>query len=86
MEWSKKAQYNVKVFHDAPRRELISLYRVADIVVVPSIMYEGFPYTLLDALALGKPVVLSSMLGLEELVDDSGVIHGENRNQLQQWN
>lgn len=42
-------------------------------VVVPSIWYENCPYSVLETLAIGKPVIGSNMGGIPELVND-----GEN--------
>lgn len=38
------------------------------LVVVPSLWYEGFPMVLLDAYSHGKPVLISNIGGLPELV------------------
>jgi len=43
-----------------------------DIVVISS-LWEGLPYVLLEALALGKPVIATRVNGIEEVVED-GVI------------
>jgi len=39
-----------------------------DLVAVPSVVEEGFPYTVLEAFAVGRPVVASRVGGLPELV------------------
>ena len=39
-------------------------------VVMPSIWYENFPYAILEAFALGKPVVASNIGGMPEMVED----------------
>jgi glycosyltransferase involved in cell wall biosynthesis len=51
-------------------REILSL---ADIVVLPSYFREGVPRVLLEALAMGKPVVTTTGPGCREVVD-----HGYN--------
>ena len=51
--------------------ELYDLIRGARFVVVPSEWYEPFGLVVLEAFALGKPVVASRIGGLEELVDPS---------------
>lgn len=40
-------------------------------VVVPSIWYENCPYTVLETLAIGKPLIGSNMGGIPELVNDN---------------
>jgi glycosyltransferase involved in cell wall biosynthesis len=42
----------------------------AQFVVVPSKWYENCPYSILESLALGKPVVGARIGGIPELVDD----------------
>ena len=54
------------------RDELIGLYHGAMGVVLPSFS-EGMPYTVLEAMAAGKPVICSRVSGMDEVVD-----HGVN--------
>lgn len=39
-------------------------------VVVPSVWYENGPYNVMEAMALGKPLIVSNYGGLPELVED----------------
>lgn len=50
--------------------ETISLVGEAVCLVMPSLWYEGFPRTILEALAKGTPVVTSRLGSMEEIVED----------------
>jgi glycosyltransferase involved in cell wall biosynthesis len=41
-----------------------------DVVVIPSTWEEPFPYAALEAMALSRPIVASSIGGLPEMIDD----------------
>lgn len=58
---------------DADRDALIA---GADVLVFPS-EFEGFGAPVIEAMALGTPVVCSSAEGLVEVVGDAGVVVGE---------
>lgn len=51
------------------REKVISYYQKAKICVVPS-RWENFPYTCLEAMACGKPVVGSNAGGIKEIIED----------------
>lgn len=42
----------------------------AKCVILPSEWYENGPYSILEAIALGKPAIVSNNGGLPEIVDD----------------
>jgi len=54
------------------RREVLELFRAADVSVLSS-AWENFPHTLVEALAVGTPVVATAVGGVPEIVRD-----GEN--------
>lgn len=58
----------VRIVAPRPHHELSSLYRAADVVVVPS-RSESFGLVALEAAACGRPVVASAVGGLATLVD-----------------
>jgi glycosyltransferase involved in cell wall biosynthesis len=60
----------VELCGSVSQEHLVALYRSADVCVVPSIFYESFSYTSVQALACGKPVVASSVGGIPEVVID----------------
>jgi glycosyltransferase involved in cell wall biosynthesis len=55
-----------------PETELPSLYNQADLFIYPS-KYEGFGYTVLEALASGIPVITSNISSLPEVVGDAAI-------------
>jgi glycosyltransferase involved in cell wall biosynthesis len=63
---------NVRFYGRADEGELRELYRDADIFVLPS-EREGMPLVLLEAMAMGLPVVATDISGIREVVG-----HGVN--------
>lgn len=63
---------HVRFIDPVPYTELVSCYRAADLVVVPS-LYDNSPYTCLEALACGVPVVGTTAGGMPEYIS-----HGVN--------
>ena len=51
------------------RDDIADILAAADVVVLPSLS-EGFPFVLLEALAMGCPVVASRVNGVPELIED----------------
>jgi glycosyltransferase involved in cell wall biosynthesis len=49
--------------------ELPSHYAIADVVVVPSEIYESFSYTVAQGMACGKPVIASNIGGIPETLN-----------------
>jgi glycosyltransferase involved in cell wall biosynthesis len=51
-------------------RNIANLYQAADVVALPSIAFEDFPNTVLEAMAFSKPVVASDIAGVPEQIVD----------------
>ena len=55
------------------RKDIREIYAASELVVLPSYYREGVPNVLLEAMALGKPVVTTNNVGCKEAVE-----HGRN--------
>lgn len=66
---------NVQFDEPVPYDSLVDYYQAADIMVVPS-LYDNSPYTCLEAMSCGLPVIGTSAGGMPEYIDDgvSGII------------
>lgn len=53
-----------------PNREVLALYPLADVVVVPSVVPDALSRVILEAMAAGRPVVATRVGGTPELVLD----------------
>ncbi len=68
----RKCERFVEFLPRVPLMELPNYYRSADICVVPSV-YDNSPYTCLEAMSCGKPVIGTSSGGTREYM-----IHGQS--------
>ena len=67
-------------------KELEDCVKRSRCVVLPSQCYENGPYSAMEAMAAGKPLVVSSLGGLPELVEDgvTGYVYGTEAENLAQ--
>jgi glycosyltransferase involved in cell wall biosynthesis len=49
--------------------DLDQIFEETDVLVAPSIWYETFGYTVLEALSYGVPVVISGTVGAKDILD-----------------
>ena len=53
---------------------LDSVFEDIDVLVAPSIWYETFGFTVLEAISYGVPVIISDHVGAKDLVQNTGII------------
>lgn len=54
--------------------ELEEIFSETDVLVAPSIWYETFGFTVLEAISCGIPVIVSNHVGAKDIVGDGGII------------
>jgi len=59
---------NVRLLGFVPDRHLATLYRAADVSIVPTVALEGFGLITVESLASGTPVLVTPVGGLPEAV------------------
>ncbi len=57
---------------------LPELFKKTDILVVPSIWYETFGFTVIEALSYGCPVLVSDHVGAKDIIGEGGIIYPAN--------
>lgn len=70
---------NVKLLGFKSGKELIDIVGNARAVILPSEWYENGPYSAIESLQLGRPVIGSELGGIPELIDGNGKVfrHGD---------
>lgn len=61
---------NVSFLGNRGGKELVELVQKARFVVVPSEWYDNSPLVIYESFSMGKPVIVSTLGGMPELVDD----------------
>ena len=88
---SKSRQFSLNVFFELEEipsymnthgrydySDLEKIFDETDVLVAPSICYETFGYTVLEALSYGVPVIVSDHVGAKDIIPDKGGIIIEN--------
>lgn len=86
--WAEGERFELRVYSPVPNFEaymvvkengfnhfeLEQMMNEADILVAPSIWYETFGFTVLEALSYGVPVIVSDHVGAKDIVGESGIV------------
>ena len=59
----------IELVGDVPRTKIVGYYQQADVCVLPS-LWENLPYTCLEAMSCGTPVVASRVGGFPEIITE----------------
>ena len=51
-------------------KNIADFMKILDVLILPSVAYEDFPNVVLEAMALGKPVVSTRLAGVPEQIND----------------
>lgn len=71
----ERERLNVEHLGTLPREQALSVIAGAEVLVVPSVWFEGMPMVILEAWAAGVPVIGSRIGGIEELLGrDRGLL------------
>ena len=54
--------------------EIGSIFADSDVLVAPSIWYETFGFTVLEAISYGTPVIISENMGARDIVGNGGIV------------
>lgn len=63
----------VRLLGDIPHAQVVSYLQSADIFILPT-RWEGFPYTILEAMACGLPVIATDVGGISEAIQKTGIL------------
>jgi len=73
LELSRELSLEKNILFLGYRSDIAELNDISDIAIVPSIEFEGIPYTIREAMRSGKPVITTRAGGCDEAVE-----HGKN--------
>jgi glycosyltransferase involved in cell wall biosynthesis len=65
---ARRAPDSVRLLGRVSDEQLVTLYRAADVAVVPTLEHEGFGLVVLEAAACGTPSIVTSVGGLPEVM------------------
>ena len=63
-------QYAIRFMGKIPRKEVLDVVRESRFLVLPSIWYEGFPMTIVEAFSCGTPILAARLGSMVSIVED----------------
>jgi glycosyltransferase involved in cell wall biosynthesis len=69
LEKQFSASKNISFRGQLERKTVMELMKTCRALVIPSIWYEGLPFTMLEAFSLGTPVLASRLGGMQESIE-----------------
>jgi glycosyltransferase involved in cell wall biosynthesis len=77
-------EQNVLFIGKVNPKKMVTYYNLADLLVMPSLFIETFPYTILEAMSCGLPVFASNIGGIPEIINNKTgfLVDVNNKKQL----
>ena len=71
---NKRRKYIINNAHGYSYDELEAIFDTTDILVAPSLWYETYGFTVLEALSYGVPCLISNHVGAKDIIGNAGII------------
>ena len=68
------APYMIVKENGFDQNELDQIFSETDVLTAPSVWYETFGFTVLEALSYGVPVIVSDHVGAKDIVGNGGLV------------
>ncbi|MFC1800490.1 glycosyltransferase family 4 protein [Nanoarchaeota archaeon] len=69
---------NLPITIEANVPDIVKYYQKADLIVFPTLMYEGFGLVAAEAMCCEKPVIASNFPAIKEVVNENGILVNPN--------
>lgn len=77
-DFDNPSQYMNIMSNGYKYEELPNIMKKTDILIAPSVWYETFGYTVLEAISYGVPVIISDNVGAKDIICDNGIVVKSN--------